>query len=119
MNVTQKVGKKVSLFLPHIWYICSWNGAVIVTEGAFRSVGLHWQSIYHASILSSTRPIRLVLLFLLIASPRQVALTWGCGNQMACLQTKPTGCWSPPHSSVKELEHRQKAGEFNGLPVNT
>jgi hypothetical protein len=75
MNVTQKVGKKVSVFLPNIRYICSWNGAVILTEGAFRSCGLHWQSTCHASILSSTRPIRLVLLILLHANPRPVALT--------------------------------------------
>jgi len=41
MNVTQKVGKEVCVFLPAIWYICSWSGAVHLTEGTFRSVGLH------------------------------------------------------------------------------
>ena len=71
MNVTQKVGKEVRYFWHDIWYICSWSGAVNLTDETESSIGLHLAKYLSCVHLSSTRSIRLVLLFLLTTSPRQ------------------------------------------------
>ena len=86
MNVTQKVGREVRIFGRMLWYICSYDGAVILTDETERSVGLHQAKSLSSVHLSSTRSILLVLLFLLYAST--IALYKALAESSGCFLLK-------------------------------
>ena len=83
VNVSQKVGREVSLFLPDIWYICSYLSAVNPTDETESFFDLYLAEYLLYVQLIFTRAIRLVPLFLLPASIRQVVFTWSSGSQIA------------------------------------
>jgi hypothetical protein len=95
----------MSIFHHEIWYLCSWCGAVTLTDGTERFIGLHLVEYLQCFQLSGTslfRPVQLFLPYASTCTHQEVLIV--CSGGKVLSEVSSPGTLSLPGARISSME---------------